>query len=64
MTQAQIIGFALIGLSAACGVAAAALHGGLIEALTVASGAFGSMGATWAGVSYVAAKIANPPAVK
>ena len=47
MTQREQFGWSLVFLGGACGVAAAALQGGLIPALTAASGAFTAAAAMW-----------------
>lgn len=46
-TTRELIGWALVAAGGACGVAAAAVQGGLIPALTAASGAFTAAAAMW-----------------
>ena len=57
MSQREIIGWALVTLAGMCGIAAAAIKGGLFEALTAASGAFTAAAAMWGVVN-------KPPAPK
>ena len=47
MTSREVIGWALVGLGGACGVAAAAMQGGWVPALSAASGAFTASAAMW-----------------
>ena len=47
MSQREIIGWTLVGLGGICGVAEAAVQGGLIPALTAASAAFTAAAAMW-----------------
>ena len=41
------IGWALVAGAAVCGIAAAAIHGGWVEAFTAASGSFSAAAAMW-----------------
>lgn len=47
MTTRELIGWGLVALAGVCGVSAAAIQGGVVPALTAASGAFTAAAAMW-----------------
>ena len=46
-TTREIIGWSMVFMGGACGVAAAAFQGGVVPALSAASGAFTAAAAMW-----------------
>lgn len=60
MSQRELIGWGLVFLGGVCGVAAAAAQGGVIPALTAASGAFTAAAGLWGYTN----KPPAPPATK
>lgn len=57
LDDTNVVGWALAMIGTICGIAAAYVHGGLFEALTVASGACMSL----AGISGWASRPPAPP---
>lgn len=62
MNTRELIGWGMVAAAGACGVAAAAIQGGWVPALSAASGAFTAAAAMWGYANKPATT--PPPATK